>query len=445
MRCAPPSRTTWMPAVAKSTPRRAGQCFDRDLVARGLQQRQPCSSRRQRSSESAFDFLVVVGGSFPQRSLGRRQRLSSADAEERSKRDEEALRVLRCRRTRLRSRPCWSEPLPVMRGFRVARERLRFSAAMRTRTGSAGLFVIRADGSGLRRLTPSGSDIGLFEWAPDGSRIAYLDRRGALWLVRPDGTGRVLLAASSPLRSPWVLSWSPDGKAIAVLARDPDEGPRPPNAFQTSGSMSSRPTGARRGVSRPAMSLSSTGLRKETRSPTGTGPGGNGSSAPTGASHGPFSAVRRPVGKGCLHGRRTERTSGSSGSGARFGTDATPTAMPGSMSLTRTEATSPRHEPCLQRVRVRLVAGRAVDSLRQGEPRGHLRDRRRRTEQPPADARFAHSLRVSGSGVGAGRAIGRLRNRPHRQRRHLPDRRRRPQQGSTHELSRERHRPLLAT
>ena len=97
--------------------------------------------------------------------------------------------------------------------------------------GSAGLFAIRPDGSGLRRLTPSGSDIGLFEWAPDGSRIAYLDRRGALWLVRPDGTGRVLLAASSPLRSPWFLSWSPDGKAIAVDARDPTEGPRAPERF----------------------------------------------------------------------------------------------------------------------------------------------------------------------------------------------------------------------
>ena len=96
--------------------------------------------------------------------------------------------------------------------------------------GSAGLFAIRADGSGLRRLTPSGSDIGLFEWAPDGSRIAYLDRRGALWLVRPDGTGRVLLAASSPLRFPWSLSWSPDGKAIAFLARDPNTAPPPKNS-----------------------------------------------------------------------------------------------------------------------------------------------------------------------------------------------------------------------
>ena len=98
--------------------------------------------------------------------------------------------------------------------------------------GSAGLFAIRPDGSGLRRLTPSGSDIGLFEWAPDGSRIAYLDRRGALWLVRPDGTGRVLLAASSPLRNPWSLSWSPDGKAIAVDAGDPSTTPRPKNSAE---------------------------------------------------------------------------------------------------------------------------------------------------------------------------------------------------------------------
>lgn len=53
--------------------------------------------------------------------------------------------------------------------------------------GPSSLFTIRADGSGLRRLTPSGSDIDSYQWAPDGRWIAYLDHRGALWLVRPDG------------------------------------------------------------------------------------------------------------------------------------------------------------------------------------------------------------------------------------------------------------------
>jgi Tol biopolymer transport system component len=95
---------------------------------------------------------------------------------------------------------------------------------------SSSLFAIEADGSRLRRLTPRGSDIAAYEWSPDGSRIAYLDRRGALRVVRPDGMGRRLLAASSPRRIPWDLTWSPDGKAIAVLARDPGTPPPPRNS-----------------------------------------------------------------------------------------------------------------------------------------------------------------------------------------------------------------------
>jgi len=91
------------------------------------------------------------------------------------------------------------------------------------------LFAIGADGSGLRRLTPSGLDVSSFEWAPDGSRIAYLDRQGALRLVHVDGTGRELLAARSPRRSPWFLRWSPDGKAIAVDAPEPGTPPAPKN------------------------------------------------------------------------------------------------------------------------------------------------------------------------------------------------------------------------
>jgi Tol biopolymer transport system component len=96
---------------------------------------------------------------------------------------------------------------------------------------SFSLFAIEADGSGVRRLTPSTSAIDSFEWSPDGRRIAYLDSRGALWVVRPDGAGRKLLAARSPRRMPWELGWSPDGQAIAVLAEDPAAG-RPTPAFR---------------------------------------------------------------------------------------------------------------------------------------------------------------------------------------------------------------------
>ena len=98
---------------------------------------------------------------------------------------------------------------------------------------SSSLFAIEADGSGLRRLTPSGSDVDSYQWSPDGRRIAYLDSRGALWLLHPDGSERHLLAASSPLRSPWSLSWSPGGKAIAVLAQPPTAGrPTPANGLR---------------------------------------------------------------------------------------------------------------------------------------------------------------------------------------------------------------------
>jgi len=85
------------------------------------------------------------------------------------------------------------------------------------------LFVIRADGTGLRRLTSRGSGVGGHAWSPDGSRIAYIDG-GSLWLVRPDGTGRVRLISRSKLNV-LVMAWSPDGTALAVEVQDPNKKP----------------------------------------------------------------------------------------------------------------------------------------------------------------------------------------------------------------------------
>jgi Tol biopolymer transport system component len=96
----------------------------------------------------------------------------------------------------------------------------------------ASLYVIRADGTGLRRLTPPGVEVSGYAWSPDRSLIAYTvraapfnDRRDSVWLVRPDGTGRRLLVPTSALSSPDV-SWSPDGRDIALAV-----GPHPKQPF----------------------------------------------------------------------------------------------------------------------------------------------------------------------------------------------------------------------
>jgi Tol biopolymer transport system component len=98
-------------------------------------------------------------------------------------------------------------------------------AFIRSTTGTRGpfggrLFDIRADGSGLRPLTPPSTRVTSYAWSPDGTRIAYIDRRLSLWLVRPDGSGRRLLLPMSRLQSV-TLSWSPDGTRIAILTSGP--------------------------------------------------------------------------------------------------------------------------------------------------------------------------------------------------------------------------------
>ena len=302
--------------------------------------------------------------------------------------------------------------------------------------GPAGLFAIGADGSRIRRLTPSGVDVASFEWAPDGSRIAYLDGGGALRLVRPDGTGREVLAVGSPLRSPWFLSWSPDGKAIAVDARDPGTSPPPRNSaghlriyvIPTEGGASRRlPSG-------DAQSLDWSPLGDEIV--YGSGSGLQRIIRTDGSKPRPFFR-RPPTHTKWLATWSPDGTHVGFTGHVRHGRYPHPGDWYDAIYVADTDGTN------LHLVTSHayneygfVVAGRAVDSLRQGEPRRRLRDRRRRTEQPPADARFAQSHLVSDLDLGAGRALDRLRNRPKRQRRHLPDRLRRPQQGSTHKLSR---------
>ena len=79
------------------------------------------------------------------------------------------------------------------------------------------IYVIDADGTGLRRLTANFNYDPV--WTPDG-RISYLDDRG-IWVMHADGSDKRLLARLKPEVQPYggtPMVWSPDGEAVAFIS-----------------------------------------------------------------------------------------------------------------------------------------------------------------------------------------------------------------------------------
>jgi Tol biopolymer transport system component len=85
----------------------------------------------------------------------------------------------------------------------------------------AAIWVIRSDGTGLRRLTMVCTDCaGSPRFSPDGSLIAYegigRDYSGGLFVMRPDGSGKRRLCRCT---FDGGEAWSPDGRKIAIGSR----------------------------------------------------------------------------------------------------------------------------------------------------------------------------------------------------------------------------------
>jgi Tol biopolymer transport system component len=103
-----------------------------------------------------------------------------------------------------------SEPVPV-----TCAKQLELVFA---RMSDGQIYRARFDGSELRRLTSEGENSNP-SWSPDGRRIAFLRRepgtqsRSDVWLMGADGSNPIRRTVQGNYRS---VAWSPDGTRLAV-------------------------------------------------------------------------------------------------------------------------------------------------------------------------------------------------------------------------------------
>src|SRR5262249_38849565 len=84
------------------------------------------------------------------------------------------------------------------------------------------LFLVKADGTGLRQLTNDIYKDRYPRWSPDGKRIAFHSNRAGkhdIWVINPDGSGLERLTYA-PGPAVYFPVWSPDGKRLAYSIQD---------------------------------------------------------------------------------------------------------------------------------------------------------------------------------------------------------------------------------
>jgi Tol biopolymer transport system component len=97
-------------------------------------------------------------------------------------------------------------PLPKGAG----RGTIAFTRVGSVADGSMDICVVRSDGTGLRRLA---ADARGPAWSPDGRKIAYTSpSAGGVWIMSADGSGKRQVTPA-PGGTDWV-TWSPDGRRL---------------------------------------------------------------------------------------------------------------------------------------------------------------------------------------------------------------------------------------
>lgn len=94
-----------------------------------------------------------------------------------------------------------------------------------SKEGDPEVYVMRADGTGERRITAFHMEDREPRWSPDGKWLSFISNREGrerYYLARPDGTQLHAVSGDTTKSDERELVWSPDSQRVAYVERLPD-------------------------------------------------------------------------------------------------------------------------------------------------------------------------------------------------------------------------------